>query len=277
MDDEKQFDAKKFSDDLHERIHRQVHDQAHREIEPGAKKRTGYRSAGDGIFWGAVFVLVGVAFLLDQLGIFPVRQAAQFWPVLLILAGAFNLRPGKSVTFGVILILVGAILLTNQLGYTSIRFRNLWPAALIVAGFWMIMNSSKLKFGVHRLSGETQAETDDTSSKVHVEAVFGSNKRRVTSRAFQGGNAAAVFGEVRLDLSQAEMADDQAVLHADAVFGRVEVRVPDAWVVVSRGTGAFGNFEDVTRSSETGSTAADVRKKLIVKGNAVFGEVQIRN
>ena len=70
--------------------------------------------------------------------------------------------------------------------------------------------------------GVAEAEADDTSSRVHVETVFGSNKRRIMSKTFQGGNAAAVFGEVRLDLSQAEIADDQAVLHADAVFGRVE-------------------------------------------------------
>lgn len=277
MNDEKKFDAKKFGDDLHEQIHRHVHDQIRREIKPEAKKGAGYRSSGDGIFWGAVFVLVGVAFLLDQLGMFPVQQAAQFWPVLLILAGAFNLRPGKSVTFGVILILVGTILLTNHLGYTSIRFRHIWPAALIVAGLWMILNSSRLKFGVHKLSDVTQAEARDTSSKVHVETVFGSNERRVRSKDFQGGKVAAIFGEVKLDLSQAEIAGDQAVLIADAVFGRVEIRVPDAWEVVSGGRGAFGNFEDVTRPNETGNAAADTRKKLIVKGGAVFGEVQIRN
>jgi predicted membrane protein len=284
MSDENNFDPKKFKDDLRDQIHRGIRDRFQCDDEKQQSRRRpmvvgiALRGRGrGGIITGAFLMLIGLAFFFDQLGIFPVRQAAQFWPALLILVGAFNLRPGKSVTFGVTLIVAGTILLANQLGYTHIGFRHIWPAALIVAGFWMIFNSSKLKFGLHKLSDVTEAEADDTSSRVHVETVFGSNKRRIMSKTFQGGNAAAVFGEVRLDLSQAEIADDQAVLHADAVFGRVEIRVPEAWEVISRGAGAFGNFEDVTRSYEAGSAAANARKKLIVKGNAVFGEVQIRN
>jgi LiaI-LiaF-like transmembrane region len=54
------------------------------------------------IVWGGVLVVLGGLFLLDNLGLLPVRAWAIFWPLLLIVLGAWTLfgvlRRGKSPT-----------------------------------------------------------------------------------------------------------------------------------------------------------------------------------
>lgn len=269
MDDEGKFDSQKFAGDLRDKVHR--------DIEAGGKNRNARRSSGDGLFWGAVLVLVGVAFLLDQMGIFPVQQAFHLWPALLILAGAFSLRPGKNIVWGIILVIAGVLLLTNQFGYTHVRFRDIWPMGLIALGLWIMLNSSRVKVGWIGKSRSEPEMSEDPSSKVNAEAVFGSSERRITSKNFQGGKLAAVFGEVILDLRQADIAGDEAVIHADAVFGSVQIRVPAAWDVVTRGTAVLGSFGDATRSTDVEDTTVSNKKKLIVRGGAVFGEVEIKN
>jgi len=43
------------------------------------------------IFWGGVLILLGGLFLLDNLGLLPVRAWSLFWPLALIAAGALTL------------------------------------------------------------------------------------------------------------------------------------------------------------------------------------------
>ncbi len=43
------------------------------------------------IFWGGVLILLGGLFLLDNLGLLPVRAWSLFWPLVLIAAGALTL------------------------------------------------------------------------------------------------------------------------------------------------------------------------------------------
>jgi hypothetical protein len=57
------------------------------------------------------------------------------------------------------------------------------------------------------------------------------------------------------------------------VFGGVEVKVPQDWLVINRITPIFGGVEDKT-SHPVGGLAS---KKLVLRGCAVFGGVEIKN
>jgi hypothetical protein len=45
----------------------------------------------NGVFWGGILILLGLLFLLDNLGIFSVSVWSLFWPVLLIAFGVWVL------------------------------------------------------------------------------------------------------------------------------------------------------------------------------------------
>jgi len=54
-------------------------------------------------------------------------------------------------------------------------------------------------------------------------------------------------------------------------MGGMEVRVPEDWIVIIEGFPFMGGFDDKTRP-EKNST-----KRLIVKGTAVMGGIEIKN
>ncbi len=76
MSDESGFDPKKFKDDLRDQIHRTIHSSLPRDDERQGSKRNpmvvgiALRGRGrGGVVTGSIFILIGIAFLLDHLGI----------------------------------------------------------------------------------------------------------------------------------------------------------------------------------------------------------------
>jgi hypothetical protein len=185
--------------------------------------------------------------------------------------------------------LVGGFFLASSLGYISRDlWRFFWPVVLILWGVAMLFR------GLDRTSGggmnwggnwdpnrwksslEGFGPLRDTGpNTVHQWAFFGGSRRRVDSQNFEGGDALAIFGGIRVDLRQAGSTKDEIVLEANALFGGVDIRVPESWGVIMRGMGVFGGFEDGTRSRVSGLPAG--KPVLVVTGMAVFGGVTVKN
>jgi hypothetical protein len=105
-------------------------------------------------------------------------------------------------------------------------------------------------------------------------SVFGGGKRQVNTQDFTGGHIDAVFSGYQIDLRGATMAADSATLNIGAVFAGIEIRIPETWSVVIEGDGVFGTLEDKTIQP---SPQTPGLKRLIIKGAAVFGSVEIKN
>jgi predicted membrane protein len=269
MSDDKEFDSKKSSDDLHDQIHRDVHE--------GLKIRASRAHRG-GLFWGAVLTLGGLALLLDQMGIISVDRLWRFWPMILILVGLWNLTCQSARVFGAVMVILGVLFQLDTLGIAHFRWEQLWPIAIVAAGLlilWRSLQERKVPKTVNNaIDGESQADSRATLNEV---AIFGSIERRITSQDFQGGLIHAVFGSVELDLRDVNIQQDEAILEINSVFGSVELRVPDAWQITSRGQAVFGSFQDDTRNYRNENPANPLTKSLILTGAAVFGSVEIKN
>lgn len=97
-------------------------------------------------------------------------------------------------------------------------------------------------------------------------------ENRVVSQALEGGEASAVFGGLELDLRDAEIGGDQAVISVNAVFGGVQLLVPEHWRVESDVEVVVGGSENRARVPD-----AEDAKRLLVRGDVVFGGLDIRN
>lgn len=87
-----------------------------------------------------LFVLVlGVLFLLDNLGFYYVEDLWRWWPVGLVAVGLVRLlqSPGRR-TSSLGLIIVGALLLLHNLRWLDFDVWELWPAFLILVGLSMV-------------------------------------------------------------------------------------------------------------------------------------------
>jgi lia operon protein LiaF len=107
--------------------------------------------------FGLLLILLGSAFLLDQLDIIPNLDFGElfklYWPVILIVLGLKGLLFSKSLRYGwvgsifwnFVIILVGGYFLTRNLGWIDIDIRQLWkfalPAFLILIGVSILFRS----------------------------------------------------------------------------------------------------------------------------------------
>jgi len=264
MSDEKNFDGKKFGDDLHDQIHRDIHTDL---------KARPVRSLAGGLVAGAVLTLVGLALLLNRLGLISFEHLWQFWPMLLVLVGVSHFMTRERRTWGIFLMIMGVFLQLNELGIVHFKWDDLWPLLLIASGLFMIWGSLwAKKRPVFSLSGGGDPRT--TLSEV---AIFGGIERRVTTQDFQGGHINAIFGGVEIDLTDANMQADEATLEINAIFGGVEIRVPESWQVAFRGTPIFGGIADKTlRRGSVRPTVLPTRV-LVLTGTVIFGGVEIKN
>ena len=116
----------------------------------------------------------------------------------------------------------------------------------------------------------TMSAADDN---VDVFAILGGFERRITTPAFRGGEVTAIMGGCSLDLrnSSIDPVTGEAVINVFAVWGGVTLKVPPDWTVVLHGTPIMGGFEEKTVPPPDGS------KRLIVRGYAIMGGVEVRN
>jgi predicted membrane protein len=220
---------------------------------------------------GLFVVAVGMAFLLDNLGWLDFDFTLHLWPTALIFFGVLKVvqtRTPSGAIVGGALILVGGVVLLNETGLISVGWRSLWPLLLIAAGLSVVFKSSNGRSLLEQFNGSLDKDGDD--SVVNITAVMGGFKRRITTPDFRGGEITTLMGGCDLDLRQSSI-NGEAVLNVFSMFGGITIKVPVDWTVVLQGTPIMGGFEEKT----VPPTAQD--KRLIVRGYAIMGGLEVRN
>lgn len=104
------------------------------------------RSATAQIVIGLFVCVVGMLFLVDNLGWVDINFTLHLWPTALIFFGilkAAQTRTRSGAMVGGVLILVGVVILLKETGLISIGWRTLWPVLLIVFGVSVVFKSVK--------------------------------------------------------------------------------------------------------------------------------------
>jgi predicted membrane protein len=225
------------------------------------------------VVFGGFIIIVGVLALLDKLNIFSfnIGTLFHFWPTVFVVVGILKLtesRSRSSILIGLCFILVGSAMMLNKLGIFHFSFRDWWPVLLIALGISVVLKdrSAEPSSG-NFFEGD---EHKNNNVRLDITAVMGGNKTVNSSQDFKGGEITAIMGGVDLDLRNASI-PTEAVLNVWATWGGIEIRVPNDWEVVNRGTAILGGIEDKTIPSPgTG-------KRLIITGTAIMGGVVIKN
>jgi len=213
---------------------------------------------------GLLFILLGILFLLNNLGILDLGFDSPWLPLLLILIGSWLLFQGSL--FGSIVLLgIGLLWLFHNLDL--LEWRILWPLLLILLGITFLFKKSFP--APFRKSSISQDE-------VHLFTLFGGSETKVESKNFRGGTVTSLFGGIDLDLREAQLAvgEKPQELNVSAIFGGVEIRVPEEWTVILRGTPILGGIEDARRKKS--STTGDSPFTLLINAFALFGGIEVR-
>ncbi len=184
---------------------------------------------------------------------------------------------------GIILILLGCIFLLEHTGVWDFGevFGEYWPVLLILLGIWMLIRHGRERReppGFGPITGTASPDFLDESN------TFGDIVLRTASRQFRGGSVKGVFGDIRLDASEAELAEGEHTLAVNGVFGDVRLTLPKGVPVAIHSTTVFGHVEVFDTRREGISPAVNMEspgyaaaaRKLRVHVSQVFGDVEVR-
>lgn len=217
---------------------------------------------------GLAIMTAGLVLALDSLGILDSGAVLRYWPLVLVAVGVVKwMSPPHQGQAGFVWIVAGVGLLLVTLG--QMPFSRIWAAALFFVGANIAWRA--LRPPLPRLAGS--AESFDM-----VAVLGGANTVSPApgpggqGREFQGGRAMAVMGGCQIDLRHSSIAEGrEAVIDAFAMWGGIEIRVPEDWEVVNRGSAFLGGFENKTRP------LPGAAKRLVVTGTVIMGGVEVKN
>jgi hypothetical protein len=91
--------------------------------------------------FGVILIVIGIVFLLDELGIMLIGHLETWWPMLLVLLGVSKMAWKRRVGAGGWLVMVGLWLQAVELSLFGLTFGNSWPVFLIAVGAILIVQS----------------------------------------------------------------------------------------------------------------------------------------
>jgi hypothetical protein len=138
---------------------------------------------------------------------------------------------------------------------------------------------------IHRGWGDRSHSSETSAPRLNEVNIFWGGKRRIVAKNFVGGEIVSIFGGFDIDLREADMLGNVVEIEVVAIFGGGDIRIPPNWEVVMETVGIFGGCGDRTRHPENpnigapgvGGAAAPQTKKLIIKGVAIFGGMNVKN
>jgi Domain of unknown function (DUF5668) len=218
---------------------------------------------------GLAIMAAGLVLALDSLGIVDGGAIFRYWPLALIAVGVVKwTSPPYQASAALVWIVAGAGFLLVSLGRMS--FGGVWALVLFFIGAniaWRALRPpmprgvSEDGFDMVALLGG--AKTGSTSPDL------GSGS---SARNFTGGRAMAVMGGCEIDLRRATMPEGrEALVDVFVMWGGIEIKVPEEWEVVNRGSAFLGGFENKTRP------LPNATRRLLVTGTAIMGGVEVKN
>lgn len=110
------------------------------------------------ILWPAILIIVGIAFLFQNLGLLGNNlwdSIFKFWPLLLILLGINDMAQNRGIVGPTMTIGIGAIFMASNLGFLGwdswMTIWRLWPVVIIAVGLEIFLGRKNIvlsMFGV---------------------------------------------------------------------------------------------------------------------------------
>lgn len=213
------------------------------------------------ILWGFVLIVLGIFVGLKSMDIIDIDIFFEGWWTLFIIIpsfiGLFN-RKDRMSSF--IWLIVGIVLLlgcNDIITFENIR-KLILPFILVVIGLSLMFKGSSNS----KVSKEIENfETEDTICGVFKEEV------RVIDKEFKSTEVEAIFGAVKLDISDAKIKKD-ILIEATSIFGQNKITVPKGYTVKVKDTAIFGEVINKT-------TDEDSKNIIYVNAFVMFGSVII--
>jgi predicted membrane protein len=257
-----------------------------------------------GLIIGIIIILLGGMLIASNTGFIPreFRQIIVSWQMLFIIIGIISIVKQQSLHFhGLLMLCLGIFFIIPKVAkvfpsvFCHVDTGNFvavyWPVLLIIGGVILVLHipisshrhwcsrrhyrcGGKVRSSSFRNDGDSwKRENCNQGENFSKTCVFSSGRYIVIDTEFRGGTLQAIFGGIELNLRKAYLPEGATVLNIEAIFGGISLLVPDNWHIEVTVESVLGGVDDNHMITE----AVDSTRKLIIKGSAVFGGVEIRN
>jgi predicted membrane protein len=265
---------------------------------------TQIKKSRHGVIIGIILILLGGMLIADNTGLIPreFRQIIVSWQMLFIVIGIVSIVKRQALHFhGVLMLCLGIFFIIPRVAKvfpsvfgcmdTGNFVAVYWPVLLIVGGVILVLHipvsrhrhwcSHRLRCDGEKFKAHSSRNNENSWKKEDVSqgenfsktCVFSSARYIVVDAEIKGGTLQAIFGGIELDLRKAHLPEGETVLNIEAIFGGVSLFVPDNWRLEINIESVLGGVDDNRRIIGP----IDSTCKLIIKGSAIFGGVEIRN
>ena len=218
------------------------------------------------ILWGIVFIVIGLIFGLNALGITNINIFFDgWWTLFIIIPSLIEMIKERGGVGNFIWLAVGIVLLLSAQGILDISKigKLIFPAILVALGLGMIFRDtvkSKINDKVKELNKENKDE---------YYATFSGQRLNFTGDEFKGASANAIFGGVDVDLRNANITQDQ-IINVTVVFGGIDILVPNNVNVKVVSNSIFGGVDNKVKSYNENLPT------IYIKAFCLFGGVEVK-
>lgn len=219
------------------------------------------------VLWGLVFVILGLIFGLNAMGITDINIFFPGWWTLVIIIPSFiGLFRSPNKLWNIIWLMVGIVLLLSCLDILAFDMigKLLFPAILVVIGISLIFKDS-----IHTKVNSKIKELNKDGLEEYC-STFGAQKVNLEGEEFKGASLDSVFGSVELDVRNANITEDK-VINASAIFGGIDIWVPNNVNIKVKSTPIFGGV-----TNKAPIVKGENIPTIYVNAFCMFGGVEIK-
>lgn len=219
------------------------------------------------ILWGLVFIVLGLIFGLNALGITDINIFfSGWWTLFIIIPSAIGLFKNTNRYASFIALIIGIVLLLAAQGVITFEIigKLIIPFIFVAIGLGFLFKetiNSKINSKIKSLNKDGLRE---------YAAVFAGDKINIQNEKLEGLSLSAVFGGLELDLRQSIVEKD-TIINATSVFGGIDIRVPENTNIKVKSTSIFGGV-----SNDTKNVQKDNIPTIYINAFCMFGGVDLK-
>ena len=224
------------------------------------------------IIWGLILIAIGLIFSLNTLGLTNINLFFDgWWTLIIIIPCLIGLIKGEEIAANITCICIGVALLLgcqNIISFSTL-LKLFVPVVIILIGLSLLFKDT-FKRNTKKMINELNSKRNPSENNYCT--TFSGQDISFDGRQFNGGEFTAVFGGIKLDLSNA-LINENVVINVSATFGGIDVFVPDDVNVKTSATCIFGGISDKRKNKPKKNEATNT---VYITGTCLFGGVDIK-
>ncbi|MDQ0151147.1 LiaF domain-containing protein [Eubacterium multiforme] len=224
------------------------------------------------IFWGVLFILIGIFLIVSKLGYFPnvnvFSLLVTIFLVVIIIKSLIRLN-FAGILFPIAFI---CIIYDKQLGIT-----NITPWTVLIAATFGSIGLSMIFHRPMKCINNKDNYKNKNYERINVEDEnyvkfdnsFCASIKYINTNKFEQGDFNCSFGALKVYFDNAIMNSDTATVRIDASFSGVELYIPKNWNVQDKTNVFLGSVTEKNKTNEI------ITNTLILIGDVSFSGVDI--